>query len=203
MKSISFILGMIVLLTMSCKNTLKLESMNSNEASQWFKNGKWRVGLPSSPDESVDVNEFYKQFKKNPNIWEKAFDYFKSTDLQKIEPGKYVLIEDSLFVIIDEYVTKDEKNARFEAHRKFADIQYLISGEEQIGVQALAKAEKVLQDYDETKDIGFYEISENNYRKADQKVFFVFFPDDAHKPCVKKETNTMVKKIVFKIIVND
>jgi hypothetical protein len=42
----------------------------------------------------------------------------------------------------------------------------------------------------------------NNYRIATPERFFVFFPDDAHRPCVRIDENSIVRKIVVKIRVN-
>lgn len=167
--------------------------------SEWFENGYWRKGLNPEPDASIDVDLFYEQYFQNKEIWDLAFDFFKNEDLASLDTGKYFLKNDSLIVIVDEYKTKDMDETKFEAHEKYIDIQYLIKGEEKIGVTKL-KNQKALIPYDETKDIAFYDISGNNYRLANEDVFFIFFPEDAHRPCIKTGPNATVKKIVFKII---
>lgn len=129
-----------------------------------------------------------------------AFDYLKNTDLAALNTGRYFLKSDSLIVIVDEYNTKNPEETKYEAHKKYIDIQYLIKGEEKIGVSKLQKDSKVVISYDETKDIAFYDMAEENYRTANSSVFFIFFPEDAHRPCVKTDENSPVKKIVFKII---
>ncbi|MCF8381345.1 MAG: YhcH/YjgK/YiaL family protein [Bacteroidales bacterium] len=184
---------------MACTNTSDNNATNiSNQEMEWFEKGSWREDLSMQPDETVNIKELYKQFHLKPDLWRKAFTFLSEIDLESLEVGKYELMGDTLFYIIDEYTSRDESETRFEAHRKYADIQYLISGEEKIGVSSLGGA-KVLEPYDELKDIAFYELGKNNYRLADQNVFFVFFPQDAHRPCLKAENNSTVKKIVFKI----
>jgi YhcH/YjgK/YiaL family protein len=74
----------------------------------------------------------------------------------------------------------------------------LISGTEKIGVNPLDTS-TVVNPYNDEKDIAFYAMSNKNYRHADQDVFFVFFPHDAHRPCVKVLENGKVKKVVYKV----
>jgi YhcH/YjgK/YiaL family protein len=89
----------------------------------------------------------------------------------------------------------------FEAHKKYADIQVLISGEEKIGVLPL-DATTVTVPYDEEKDIMFLTAEGENYRDAMPGKFFLFFPEDAHRPTVKKTENSQVRKIVVKVRIN-
>lgn len=150
------------------------------------------------PDESINTEEFNRQYELNPNRWEKAFAFLRDTDLKKIAKGRYELEGSDLYAGVDEYVTKNEADARYEAHRRYADIQYVISGEEKIGLLPL-NVTKEATPYDEQKDICFLSASTENYRKATPARYFVFFPEDAHKPCVKTDTNSRVKKVVIKV----
>jgi YhcH/YjgK/YiaL family protein len=103
---------------------------------------------------------------------------------------------EQLFAIVLD-AAKDEADTRFEAHKKYADIQYVIDGRERIGVVPLASA-RMVEPYDDAQDIAFFETNENNYRPASAKIFFVFFPDDVHRPGVRIE-GEQVKKIVIKV----
>lgn len=135
---------------------------------------------------------------KNRERWEKAFEFLKTNDLKNMKLGRYELHGDNLFVNVDEYTTKDEEDARFEAHKKYADIQYLVSGEEKIGIAIMKNTAEIIP-YDSLKDIAFYTSNEFNYRLASPSTFFVFFPEDAHRPCVKIDKNTKVRKVVVKV----
>ena len=128
----------------------------------------------------------------------KAFSFLNSKDLAGLALGRYELEGSDLFVNIDEYLTKNEEEMNFEAHRKYADIQYLVSGEEKIGVTALKNTLEIVP-YDGEKDIAFFTANENNFRLATPENFFVFFPNDAHRPCVKTSGNNKVKKVVIKV----
>lgn len=171
----------------------------SKEKLAWFEKGEWRAGWEAMPDGSMNVNAFYGHYMKHELLWEIVFEFLADTDLLSIKPGQYPLAGDSLFAIVDEYTTQDEAERKYEAHRKYIDLQYIISGQELIGIAKLNKQE-VLEPYKEDRDIAFYNEKEGEYRHADNNVFFIFFPDDLHQPCVKVEQCAPVRKIVFKII---
>ena len=59
-----------------------------------------------------------------------GFEWLKHNSLENMSDGKYNISE-NIYANIQSYETKD--NALYEAHRKYIDIQYMISGEEFIG----------------------------------------------------------------------
>lgn len=197
----SYISILLILLLMACNNQLasNTEKMNESEVESWFLKSEWKQEWEVSPDASIDKKEFARQYSKNPERWNKAFQFLAETDLENIEPGKYKLEGDNLFANIDEYKSRNEGDTRFESHKKYADIQYLIKGKELIGVLPLNKMTEISEPYDEEKDLVFYKSNTKNNRLATSENFFIFFPDDAHKPCLKVEDNEDVKKVVIKV----
>jgi len=101
----------------------------------------------------------------------------------------------------DEYIPRNEEEVLFEAHKKYADIQGLISGKEKIGVLPLENT-SISIPYNENKDIMFLTVEAENYRIATPGKFFLFFPDDVHRPMVKELENTNVRKVVVKVRIN-
>ena len=189
---------------MACttSNTPRTEQNQEPEKqSNWFTAGEWRQGWNVLPDESVNKEEFALQYRKNPAAWEAAFKFLAETDLAAIETGRYELQGENLFINVDEYETRNEEDTRYEAHRKYADIQYMVTGSERIGVLHLEKT-VVTEPYDSEKDIMFMEADEDNYRLADQQKFFIFFPEDAHRPGAKTENNIPIRKVVVKVRIN-
>ncbi|MDX9773026.1 MAG: YhcH/YjgK/YiaL family protein [Bacteroidales bacterium] len=150
------------------------------------------------PDECINKEEFIKEYNNNPDLWNKAFKFLANTDLENLEPGRYEIVGNDLYASVDEYISKNIEVARFEAHRKYADIQYVISGEEQIGVIELNKAE-ITVPYNDTKDIMFLKAAQGTFSLATPMNFFIFFPEDAHCPGVKIAENSSVKKVVIKV----
>ena len=78
----------------------------------------------------------------------------------------------------------------------------MISGSEYIGILRDTALLKEMQPYDEEKDIAFYASDGGTLRKAIPGNFFIFFPQDAHRPCVKDMEQATVKKLVVKIKVD-
>jgi YhcH/YjgK/YiaL family protein len=198
------IIVIIAIMTTACNNQKKIDPVGwtDKELSEWFTKGEWKQGWNVLPDESTDQREFAIQFYKNPERWEKAFSFLHETDLEALEPGRYELNGKDLFVNVDEYISKHEKDALYEAHRKYADIQYVVSGEEKIGVMPLEETTDTIP-YNDEKDIVFLRATGNNYRLANAEKFFLFFPGDAHRPCVKTDKPEPIKKVVIKVRLND
>jgi YhcH/YjgK/YiaL family protein len=126
-----------------------------------------------------------------------AFEYLEKTDLKNIENGKYEINGDDIFVIIQEYQTKHPEEGKWEAHKKYTDIQYIISGEESLG--CLNIDEFITDsDYDEEKDIVFG-TGKGSFVTAKEGFFVIFTPEDAHMPSVCVTNPSYVKKAVVKV----
>ncbi len=140
---------------------------------------------------------------KNSELYEslhprfaKAFAFISKTDFSKLDDGKYEIENDDIFAIVQEYNTKDKKEAKLEAHRKYIDIQYIHSGVELIGVAALNNQIPITDDTE--KDLAFYE-GDASFIKLEAGMFAIFFPDDLHMPGIKLTQSTKVKKVVIKV----
>ena len=127
----------------------------------------------------------------------KAFEFLQETDLENTESGKYVLEGDKVFAMVQEYNSRDILDCKLEAHRKYIDIQYIISGKEYIGIDHL-KDQKSKEGYDENKDVIFFQ-ADPSLVKMEAGMFAIFFPHDLHMPCVKIGKPEKVKKVVVKV----
>ncbi len=190
----------VIIMTLGCNNKQNDPSgdWSEKELNEWFSKGEWKQGWPVQPDETVDKKEFAKQYFRNRARWDKAFSFLKSKNLSDLNTGRYELEGENLFVNVDEYVTRNEEVTKYEAHKKYADIQYLVKGEEKIGVLPLDKT-TITSPYNSEIDAAFSETSLNIYRIASSDRFFIFFPNDAHRPGVKTDENQKVRKVVVKV----
>ena len=166
-------------------------------AKKWFRKKEWLGGLELKPHKSIDVVEFAKQYNTNKTYWDEAFAYLKNTDLNAIAKGKYPIDGDNVFASVTTDSTKDFDKTSWESHRKYIDIQYVIKGEEKIGVYPVAKA-TVTREYDEKREAANYSADGKLY-KAKPGTFFIFFPSDAHRPNITPGGNKPDKKIVIKV----
>lgn len=136
----------------------------------------------------------YNSLHKNFYLVE---EFINNNDLKLLECQKYPIKNDDVYVIIQEYLTKDENSSLLEAHKKYIDIQYVIQGEEKIGIAMLSSTLEATE-YSQERDIIFLN-GKHEYINANSKNFFIFFPQDAHKPSISIDKTSSVKKAVFKI----
>ncbi len=126
----------------------------------------------------------------------KVEDFLSHTDLTNLDVGRYEIDGDKLFLNVDHYETKESKKVEF--HKKYIDIQIVVSGKEQIGWTPINKIKEITIPYNEKKDIGFG-LGETDKLIASNGLFFIFFPEDAHQPGLAYKQPSWIKKLVFKI----
>ena len=166
-------------------------------AEKWFHQKEWLGGLQLKPHKTVNIQEFAKQYRLNKVYWAEAFAFLKNHDLQNLALGKYPIDGDNVTASVTQASTKDFGKTKWESHRKYIDLQYVITGEERIGVCPVAKA-TVTNAYNEKKDAANYN-AEGKIYNAVPGIFFIFFPTDAHRPNITPGGNKPDKKIVIKI----
>lgn len=138
-----------------------------------------------------------KRFEALHPDFKKVFGYVLSKDWQEVPAGKIILEKDKIWVNVDELMGKNEEAAKLEAHNRFIDIQIPLLQEETFGWEArerLATEEK--GGYQVDKDILFYRDRPSLYFTLSVGDFVIFFPEDAHAPCIG---NGKMKKIVVKV----
>jgi biofilm protein TabA len=131
-------------------------------------------------------------------LFEKAFTYLRSENLEGLEPGKYELEGDNLFAIVADANGIAKEEAKLEVHRKYLDIQYIIAGTDHMGWKPLAYCEEVATVYDEEKDFALFADKTETWFDVPAGYFAIFFPSDAHAPMT---TLDKVKKVVVKVAV--
>jgi YhcH/YjgK/YiaL family protein len=172
---------------------------SSRKVDKWFEKHEWLNGWTVSPDATINRKEFAVSYFNNKERWDKAFAFLKTNDLSKLEIKRYDIYGDNLYATINEYVTKNEEDVRFEAHRKYIDIQYVISGAEQMSVTPPSMKGEVLIPYDAAKDVEFMTVIKAQSFDATPDKFFIFFPSDIHRPGVRIGDNKNVRKVVVKV----
>ncbi|MBQ8606336.1 MAG: YhcH/YjgK/YiaL family protein [Clostridia bacterium] len=138
----------------------------------------------------IAVNEDFK----------KAFDFIKKATAESYPAGKYEIDGDNVYAMVQEYTTRQEDDCKYEGHRKYIDIQYMIDGIEYIDVVDLNKT-KPITEFDAQNDYSFFEKTE----KANSCVvcngdYAILFPHDIHRPGrAYKNEPAPVRKIVVKV----
>ncbi|MBQ8429634.1 MAG: YhcH/YjgK/YiaL family protein [Clostridia bacterium] len=97
-------------------------------------------------------------------------------------------------------VKKDDEDL-FEGHKRYIDLQMLISGQECIHVQNKRDC-RLVEAYNEEKDVAFYHADTWMNCYLDGGNFILLTPNDLHNPSLKVRDKSAVKKYVFKIATN-
>ena len=113
------------------------------------------------------------------------------------EPGRYEINGDEMFILVQSYTSKPVSESKWEAHRKYIDIQYIADGCEYIGY-ADKNDMTVTVAYDEKKDAELYS-GDGVLLPCAPGNFIIFFASEPHMPCVMKKNPSQVKKLVVKI----
>jgi len=144
--------------------------------------------------DKIENAHFYK------NIGERisnSFEYIKATDLKTLPAGKYPIDGENIFALVSEYKTKSEQEGKLEAHKKYIDVQYVISGEELMGYVPLG-GQRILDQYKEENDIVFF-TGDKSFTKVSEGMFAIFFSEDVHMPGISTGKISDVKKLVIKV----
>ena len=132
--------------------------------------------------------------------FEAAFAFIKEACAKDLAVGKYEIEGKELYASVQEYTPKAPEQGKFEAHKNYIDIQYIISGVEVMGDMDIAKAASK-SDYNPEKDVEFYHDNDKaGYCVVEDGEFCIFFPHDVHKPgLMYQDVAAPVKKIVVKV----
>lgn len=142
-----------------------------------------------------------ESFKSIHPRFSEAFEFLKKAVNEDLADGNYELDGENVFAFISSYETKTEAEAKFEAHRKYIDIQCVVSGNEVIGFDSENET-ALTEDYKDGGDICFYGLSENyDSIVLGKGEFVIIMTDELHAPCMSvKNIPQPVKKIVVKVL---
>ena len=127
-----------------------------------------------------------------------SLEYIAKTDFSKMESGKYELDGSNIYALVQTYDSIPKEQGKWECHQKYIDIQYIVEGVEQIGVNSLEQM-KISAEYNPEKDVAFLS-GDGDYITFSEGSYGIFFPEDAHQPKIApKNVSGKVKKVVVKI----
>lgn len=129
----------------------------------------------------------------------KAIDYAMTTDLNALPIGRHDVSGDDIYIAVHEYTTKPAAAAKFEAHRKYVDLQIILRGVEAMDVVDIDGL-TVREPYAEANDAAFYARPANAQRTVvSAGKFTIFLPHDVHAPTIAVGEPAAVRKVVLKI----
>lgn len=148
--------------------------------------------------DSVQRKERYKDF---PMLYQ-ALCFLQQLPSGELPQAQTVLIEGQLFCNPVTLTSKPEAECIYEAHRRYIDLHYIVSGAERIATSDVdALTSRV--PYSAEKDIEFLEGKADGVYTLKPGQFMVCFPHDAHKVAIMEEQPSEIRKVVFKMKVQE
>lgn len=144
----------------------------------------------------IDALENLCSYESLNPLFKDVIEYVKNNDLSSMEPGKYPIKGDDLFLNIAIAGSKTKEAAVLETHNVMIDIQIPLSCSETYGYTPACHLPEA--EYNAEKDITkFGDLAAESYVTCDPSMFAIFFPQDGHAPCISEEPE--IKKAIFKI----
>ena len=128
----------------------------------------------------------------------KGLTYLRETNFLEVEPGRYDIDGDNIYAMVTKYTTKPIQEGKWEAHRKYMDIHYIVSGKEQMGYVYIKNLKGIIKEYDTESDCLLFK-GQGDMFEIKAGTFAILFTHDAHMPQITKEKDESVLKVVVKV----
>ncbi len=126
-----------------------------------------------------------------------VFDFIDNNDVASLPCGRHDIDGDNIFVMVQELDLREVSAARLELHRKYIDIQLLLSGPNEIfGWSEKKDCLTAETEFDEQKDIQLFTDIPQCFYSVGEGQFSILFPEDGHAPMLGEGH---VKKCIFKV----
>lgn len=129
-----------------------------------------------------------------------AFSFLRQPGIETLAPGRHPIEGETLFAIVSREKGRTRAEARLESHRRYIDIQYVVTGTDEMGWKPTAACARPDGDYNPERDIRFYDDPVEAWVLTPPGRFCIFFPEDAHAPLV---SDGAIHKVVVKVALTD
>lgn len=134
--------------------------------------------------------------------WEVIEDYLQKITSGELTEQKYEIDGKRLHLSVQEYEPYAPEGRYLEAHRKYIDLQFAVSGSELIGWAPTDELTVRTEEFSKGGDIAFYEEAPTFWIPLEEGTFTLLYPQDAHMPCIRvNDDANPVKKVVVKIAI--
>ena len=127
-----------------------------------------------------------------------AFGFLDQPGLADLPDGKYEISGGQAYALIQRTQGRAVEDGELEAHRKYLDVQFVISGEESMGWKNREGLINSIE-YDDEKDLEFFEGEPDSIVRVPPGSFTLFLPTDAHLPLIG---NGPIHKVVVKVAIS-
>ena len=147
----------------------------------------------------TDIKHIDRQLSMTAAL-KKAIEFLRRPDIRNLADGRVDIDGQQVFALVQQYETIMTDAPKFEYHRKYIDIQYIVSGKEVIGWAPVERM-KITEAYDMEKDICFGTVPKEEITPAFLQAgqLAVLYPEDGHAPKLAAGAPSHVVKIVVKV----
>ena len=129
-----------------------------------------------------------------------AFAALERVAEEKFVKGHHEVDGDNIYINALEYNTHGVENAQMEAHTRYIDVMWMLSGDEKIGVCPVEQLQQITKPYDEAGDAFLSKFVEDcTYLRMKADSVCIFFPEDGHAPGLDVDETTCVRKLIAKV----
>ncbi len=140
--------------------------------------------------------EAFKYFEQALNVHSEVHKRIQTLPMNAFEK---VPLEHGMFALEQKFYSKARDLCFFESHKKYIDIQLIVSGEELMEYCDIQKC-TVEQSYSVERDLITYVMHNNTTKVLLQSGDFgIFFPEDVHLGCQQNNESSLCTKTVIKI----
>jgi biofilm protein TabA len=126
----------------------------------------------------------------------RAFAFLDHTDLNAIADGRHEIDGSNLYANEQRYTSKLPAEGAWEAHRIYADLQFIVSGEERFGFGPIERFTRGA--YDAEKDLEALTGDRDSLRVPAGRCLFLS-PGEPQMPVLAVGAPAPVKKVLVKI----
>lgn len=151
-------------------------------------------------DKMDNISDYFEELP----LLKKVEEFVADFNHKKLSDGTYEIDGKRVFAMVQSYRTKQQtQEMMFEAHKKYIDLQYIVNGIEKIRWANLDKVDLIEERYSSGWDIAFYEGNAMFDFTLTKGTFLLLYPEDAHLPGLSAQKDINVRKIVFKMQVDN
>ncbi len=147
----------------------------------------------------IDCIERAETYAYLSDAFAEAMKFLKEHQDGGLKEDRYEISE-RVYALVKRYDSRSIESCKYEAHKQYIDVQYIVSGDECMGWAPKGKMREdvYLEEKDQIRMSG-----EGELYPLHAGEFMILFPWDAHMPCVIHRKSVPVEKIILKIRVED
>lgn len=148
----------------------------------------------------LDRLEHASRYEGLGPAFRKAFAWLAETRFEGLPDGRQEVDGERVYALLSSYTTAAADSKKLEAHRRYADIQVVLEGEEVLYWAPLEGLRSEVA-YQPEKDVEFFAepAASSSALHLRPGLFGLFLAQDAHKPGCHLGGATAVRKLVVKV----